>query len=103
MQIARVAIVGRPPRRMPFLMPQRGNSTKRLMPTANPFRTEDLIYFAWIAAASAGTLRMAIVGRWIKKSGIVGPEMPRKVRLWLAAGGILLAGFAIYFLLQAMN
>jgi hypothetical protein len=46
---------------------------------------------------------MAIVGRWIKKSGIVGPEMPRKVRLWLAAGGILLAGFAIYFLLQAMN
>ncbi|HEY4742625.1 MAG TPA: hypothetical protein VIH76_18655 [Candidatus Acidoferrales bacterium] len=73
------------------------------MPIANPFRAEDLIYFAWIAAASAGMLRMAIVGRWMKKSGIVGPEMPRNVRLWLAAGGTLFAAFAIYFLLRAMN
>jgi hypothetical protein len=64
---------------------------------------EDLIYFAWLAAVSAGMLRMAIVGRWIKKSGIVGPEMPGKARMWVAAGGILLSGFAIYFLIRAMN
>lgn len=64
---------------------------------------EDLIYFAWIGAASAGMLRMAIVGKFIKKNGIAGPEMPRKMRFWFAVGSMLLAALAIYFLLRAMN